>query len=222
MSQRTVLRRTSLILVLALAASACDEEKSPPKAAPSAKPSALSLPEAKASAPAPSAAPAAPRDDCPEGSSGEGTFNKPCEAKGDSRMMEVTWTGKMGDDGPSFRVVNTSKVQILYGKLVAYFYDKSGKQLQAKDTSESPPRDRPFQPCAGNIFAGPMKAGEKAVITFSCVKKDNVPEGTAAIEAELEMVGISDESGKKNEFYWRNKELSPDVRPKAKAKKSKK
>lgn len=219
MSHSNALFRTSLALVLALSASACDEEKAPSKAAPSAKPTPT-LPEA--SAPVASAAPAKPRDDCPEGSSGEGTFNKPCEAKGDSRMMEVTWTGKMGDDGPSFRVVNSSKLQILYGKLVAYFYDKSGKQLQAKDTSESPPKDRPSQPCAGNIFAGPMKPGEKAVITFSCVKKEHVPEGTAAIEAELEMVGFTDESGKKNEFYWRNKELTPDARPKSKPAKGKK
>ena len=33
-------------------------------------------------------------------------------------MMEVTWTGKMTDTGPSFRVVNKSPSVILYGKIV--------------------------------------------------------------------------------------------------------
>jgi hypothetical protein len=59
-----------------------------------------------------------------------------------------------------------------------------------------------------------MKAGEKAVLTFSCVKKDHVPEGTAAIEAEMQMVGFTDASGGKADTYWRNKDLAPDTRPK--------
>ena len=131
-------------------------------------------------------------------------------------MMEVTWTGKMDDKGPSFRVVNKSKLDILYGNAVAYFYDKAGKQLEANDISESPPKKKPTQTCGGNIFDGPMKAGEKAVITFSCIKKDHVPEGTAAIEVEMQQVGFTDASGKKNEFYWRNKDLTPAARPKSK------
>ena len=35
-----------------------------------------------------------------------------------------------------------------------------------------------------------------------------------AIEAEVKTVGFADESGKKNEFYWSNPDLAPDVRPK--------
>jgi hypothetical protein len=209
------------VLALAVLTGGCDEDKPAParSAAPSAKPAPAATPEPKPSASAAAAEPAGPKHDCPEGSVGDGTFNKPCEAKGDARIVEVTWTGKMDDKGPSFRVVNKSKHDVLYGKLVVYFYDKAGKQLEAKDTSESPPKGRPSQPCAGNIFAGPLKAGEKAVITFSCVNKDNVPEGVAAIEGEMEMVGFSDETGKRNEYYWRNKDLTPDARPKSKAKK---
>ena len=138
-------------------------------------------------------------------------MNKPCDAKGNARMMEVTWTGKMSDTGPSFRVVNKSPLPILYGKIVAYFYDKAGKQLEVKDSAG---KARPNQVCSGNVFGGVMKPAEEAVITFSCVTKDNVPEGTAQIEAEAQMVGIADASEKRSEAIWRNSELTPDARPK--------
>jgi hypothetical protein len=189
----------------------CEEEP-----APAAKPAAsatVAQPAVTQAAPVASAAPLEDRDDCPEGSTGPGTFDKPCEGKGKTRMMQVSWTGKMTDTGPSFRVTNTSKLDIIYGKLAAYFYDKSGKQLEAVGSSESGDKKRPQQWCAGKIFDGPMKAGEKAVITFSCVKKSNVPEGTAFIEGELEMVGFPDQTGK-TDFYWRNSDLTPDVRAK--------
>jgi hypothetical protein len=126
-------------------------------------------------------------------------------------MMEVTWTGKMADAGPSFRVVNKSPTTILYGKMVAYFYDKAGKQLEVKDASGKP---HPSHPCTGNLFGGVMKPAEKAVITFSCMKKDVVPEGTAQIEAEMQTVGFADASEKKSEWFWRNHDLTPDQRPK--------
>ncbi len=122
----------------------------------------------------------------------------------------------MDDKGPSFRVVNKAKETILYGKAFAYFYDKAGKQLEVKDSDGKP---RPYQVCPGNLFSGVMKPAEKAVITFSCVKKDHVPEGTAAIEVEMQTVGFADASEKKNEYYWRNPELSPEVRPKGGVKK---
>jgi hypothetical protein len=132
--------------------------------------------------------------------------------KGGSRMMQVEWTGKMTDAGPSFRVISKSKNVILYGKIVAYFYDKAGKQLEVKDASG---KAKPNQPCAGNVFGGVMKPNEKAVMdNFSCIKKDHVPEGTVAIEAEAQMVGFADAAGAKSEFYWRNDDLTPEARPK--------
>jgi hypothetical protein len=191
--------------------SACDEEKPAPTKGAASNAAATAAPSA-APPPSATASPSAPKHDCPEGTVGDSTFEKPCEAKGTLRTMEVSWTGKTDDKGPSFKVANTSKVEINYGKLVVYFYDKAGKQLEVKDDEQN----RPFKTCAGNIFEGPMKAGEKAVITFSCVKKAHVPEGTAAIQAEIELVGFSDESGKKNAYYWRNKELTPAARPKSK------
>lgn len=190
------------------------------------KPAPVSMPSATAAAAAPvSAPPPAPeappklRDDCPKGSSGVGTSDKPCLGSGDARMMVVSYTGKTTDEGPKFSVVNKADQQILYGAIAVYFYDKAGKQLQVT----SGDKKRPYQACAGNIFAGAVKPAEKIFIFFSCVKKAHVPEGTATIEAEVKTAGFADESGKKSEFYWSNPDLAPDERPKgglkAKAKK---
>ena len=50
---------------------------------------------------------------------------------------------------------------------------------------------------------------EKARYVFSCVTKANVPDGVAAIEAEAQLVGFADAAGKKDEFFWRNMDLTP-------------
>jgi hypothetical protein len=193
-------------------------EDATPTAAPShsadAEPAAATPPTPSASAPAPSASAATPPHDCPKGSTGDGTFAKPCDAKGATRLMDVTWTGKTDDKGPYFRVTNKSQSVILYGKIAVYFYDKAGKPLEVKDPSATPPKSRPYHTCSGNMFGGVMKAGEKATMTFSCVKKENVPDGTTSIEAEEQMVGFADPSEKKVEYFWRNNDLVPDVRPK--------
>ncbi|HYP89754.1 MAG TPA: hypothetical protein VEQ59_16415, partial [Polyangiaceae bacterium] len=162
--------------------------------------------------PVPSTPPAPPklRDDCPKGSSGVGTSAEPCLASGESRMMEVTYTGKTTDEGPKFSIVNKSDQQILFGSLAVYFYDKAGKQLQVTGGD----KPKPMQVCAGNIFAGAVKPGEKIFMFFSCVKKSHVPEGTVNIEAEVKTVGFADEAGKKSEFYWSNPDLAPNERPK--------
>lgn len=198
----------------------CAEEKTPAAAAPSASAKAAAAPSAAPSAvaatPPPQPSASTPVHDCPPDTAGDGTLAKPCDAKGTARMMEVTWTGKMDDAGPSFRVVNKGKETILYGKVYAYFYDKAGKQLEVKDSEG---KMHPNKLCFGNIFSGVMKPNEKAVITFSCIKKEHVPEGTAAIEAEMQTVGFADATEKRNEYYWRNPELNPDQRPKGGVKK---
>jgi hypothetical protein len=209
---------------LALTTLGCSKEESKTdmttaKSAEAAR--SVARPSVPSAAPPTATASAKLRDDCPEGSSGEGTFKNPCEGSGTSRMMEVTWTGKMDDKGPSFRVINKAPKVILFGKIAVYFYDKAGKQLEVKDTSGSSPGTRRYHTCSGSMFAGIMKPEEKAVITFSCVKKEHVPEGTGAIEAEMQMVGFTGESDNKVEYYWRNKDLTPDERPKTAGKKQK-
>lgn len=192
----------------------CEEEAK--KELPAAKPSAsAAIVTPPPPPPTASAAPPKPRDDCPEGSSGIGTMAEPCLGKGDSRMMEVAYTGKTTDEGPKFSVINKSKNPILFGSLVAYFYDKAGKQLEV--TADGKPR--PMQVCSGRIFAGAVKPGEKIFMFFSCVKKAHVPEGTATVQAEVKTVGFTDDAGRESIFYWSNPDLAPAQRPKSKAKK---
>lgn len=204
------------ILVLATLLLGCEEEakKEPPAPKASASVAAVAPPPAPVVQPPPKL-----RDDCPEGSSGVGTQAEPCLGKGDSRMMEVTYTGKTTDEGPKFSIVNKSKNPILFGSLVAYFYDKAGKQLEV--TADGKPRL--MQVCSGRIFAGVVKPGEKIFMFFSCVKKAHIPEGTAAIQAEVKTVGFTDDAGRESIFYWSNPDLAPEKRakldPKAKPKK---
>jgi hypothetical protein len=216
MSTKMKLTFASMTAALAMTVLGCSKEEAKPEAPPAPTPSAPPVvstpPPPTASAPPPSA----PVHDCPKDSTGDGTFAKPCEATGTARMMEVQWTGKMDDKGPSFRITNKSPSVILYGKVMVYYYDKAGKQLSVKETPTS--SGKPFQTCFGNMFSGVMKAGEKAVITFSCFKKETVPEGTAAIEGEMQMVGFADPSEKKVEYYWRNRDLTPEARKKGGAK----
>jgi hypothetical protein len=185
----------------------------------SADPAPSSMPAAATASATPppasaSAAAVEPPHDCPKGSTGEGSFAKPCEAKGNARMMEAQWNAKIDDKGPFFKITNKSPSTILYGKIAVYFYDKAGKQLDVQDTAATPPKAVPYRTCSGNIFSGVMKPAEKATIQFSCVKKEHVPEGTAAIEAELQTVGFADATDKKVDFYWTNKDLTPDARKK--------
>ena len=203
-------------IVLAVSLVGCEEK--PKDAGGGAKASAA--PKATVSAPPPP--PPAPKPEvkkpsheCPKGSEGEGTFSKPCKATGTARAMEVKWNGKISDKGPTFRVINKTDLEILYGSIVVYFYDKAGKQIEVESGGKKLKRVT----CSGNIFAGPMKAGEKAFLNFSCVKKDIVPEDAAAIEAELQTVGFTEKDGNKPDTYWRNKDLVPAERPKGGIKK---
>lgn len=221
MSCVTNLSKYQRSLIAALLLFGCDEkaEKATAEAKPSASVAAVVAPPTATPAPTPPPPPK-PREDCPEGSSGIGTLTEPCLASGDTRMMEVKYTGKTTDEGPKFSVVNKSKKAILHGSVAAYFYDKAGKQLQV--TAGGKPR--PMQLCSGNVFAGAVKPGEKIFVFFSCVKKTHVPEGTVAVEAEVRTVGFANEAGTQNEFYWSNPDLVPDERPKGgiKAKSKKK
>lgn len=210
-----------IAIIAAVAAYGCSKEQSA-GGAPSASASvAASAPAPSASvAAAPSAsASAAPevQHDCPAGSTGMGSFGKPCEAKGAVRMMEVAWNGKADASGaPSFKVTSKStKLPILYGKMAVYFYDKANKQIDVKEAIEGSEKTHSFHTCSGgNIFAGKVNPGEKLTMNFSCMKKTDVPEGAVAIEAEMQMVGFADASGKKNDFYWKNPDLTPEARPK--------
>jgi len=126
--------------------------------------------------------------------------------------MTAEPTGKADDKGnPQFRIVNKHSATILYGRVAVYFYDKAGKQLDSKDKEGN---THHHIGCGGNIFGGVMKPNEKAVVSFSCVKKEDVPEGTATTEAEINMVGFASADEKKSDFYWKNDDLTPAERKK--------
>lgn len=206
--------RTHAWFGIMVAVCACSKEPAPaPSPAPSASAAATTSASAVTSAtPAPTAAPEPPHD-CPQNSAGVGSFAKPCDAKGSERIMKVKWK-KTDDKGPNFSIKNVGKTTILYGKVAVYFYDKSGKQLELKDESQTPAQMRPYLTCAGNIFQGVMKPAESATLTFSCVPKSAIPDGTSTIEAEMPMVGFADPTEKKIDFYWRNTDLTPNQRAK--------
>jgi hypothetical protein len=187
------------------------EQEATKTAAPSASktPPVASTPPEIASAPAAPAVEKKPVHPCPEGSTGKGTFEEPCRATGKKRIMDASWNKKIGDKGPTFKIINKAKLEILYGKIVVYFYDKAGKQIDVSVGDK--PRRR--LTCAGDIFAGPVKPGEKVFLNFSCAKKEDVPKSAKDIEAEIQTVGFTDDAGK-NDTYWRNDDLAPEERPK--------
>jgi hypothetical protein len=215
--------RTALLLVSSMfLVPACSKDEGSGGAASASASAAPPPASATASASAPAASASAPpaassapevQHDCPPGSTGVGSFAKPCEAKGKARAMEVKWT-KTDDKGPSFAITNKLKIVILYGKIAVYFYDKAGKQLDVQDESVVPAKTRPYHTCSGSFFGGVMNPNEKETLTFSCVPKKVIPDGAVTVEAEMTTVGFADASGKKVDFYWRNNELAPDARPK--------
>lgn len=208
------------VVALAVGLAGCEEEPKKEEAASkaSAKPATTAaVPTAVPSAPPPEPAVKKPSYDCPEGSEGEGTFEKPCKAEGDARIMEVTWNGKIKDKGPVFKVQSKSDHQIEYGRVVVYFYDGAGKQIEVGSGGKK----KSFLNCGGNIFGATVKPEEKFFVNFSCAKKKDVPEDAKAIEAEVRMVGFVGEDGEVD-TYWRNEDLVPKDRPKGGVKAKKK
>ncbi len=216
MFRTAVVVRALPTILLSLAIAGCDE---PPKESEKPKETAKPAPTpTPAPAPTPKKVERKPSHPCPDDSEGKGTFDDPCVATGATRIMEVKWNGKIGDKGPTFRVINNAKLEVMYGRIVVYFYDKAGKQLDVMADDKK----QHMLTCGGNIFAGPMKPGEKAFLNFSCIPKDSVPEDATAIEGELQVVGFTGDDGKKADTYWKNDDLVPKERPKGGIKAKKK
>ena len=203
-----------IIAAVGLSGLGCSKEEEPSKPAP-VRSAAKPTPPPPSTPPVPEKPPEPKLNpNCPSGSKGEGSLGSPCEASGTERIMDVVWSGKIDDKGPLFKVTNRTKSPILYGKVVVYFYDKSGKQLEVAPLAGGSEKSKPYLTCGGNLFAGVVKANEKFSLTFSCVKKERVPEGAKAIEAEMQMVGFADASEKSSDYYWRNNDLTPEQRKK--------
>jgi hypothetical protein len=196
----------------------CSKDSAPPTTQGSASASATTTSAPATASASESAAPSAaasapePHHDCPEKSTGVGSLASPCMGKGSDRLMTVKSTKNDEGDAPAFSITNKSKLVVIYGKIDVYFYDKAGKQLDPAPDSSG--KARHFHTCSGLFFQGVMQPAENAVLTFSCVPKAVVPEGTTTVEAEMETVGFADASGQKVDFYWRNPDLAPDARKK--------
>jgi hypothetical protein len=163
-----------------------------------------------------SAAPEA-HHDCPTGSTGIGSFSKPCESKGALRMLEIAWKGKSDPNGsPTFSVKMKAPLKVNYGRVAVYFYDKAGKQIDVKEPVEGSDKTHAFHICSGRLFAGVLDPADKSIynFNFSCVQKKDVPDGVGSMEVEAQMVGFADADGKRIDFYWKNADLAPEQRPK--------
>jgi hypothetical protein len=83
-----------------------------------------------------------------------------------------------------------------------------------KEAPEGSDKTHAFHTCSGNIFSGGLAPNEKAAYNFSCMGKSNIPDGMASMEGEAFLVGFADSTVKKNEYYWRNNDLTPETRAK--------
>jgi hypothetical protein len=174
----------------ALLLTACDKGNAAP--APSATP-----PPPVASAPVPSApAPSAPAaNPCPPGTTkGTGTSEDNCLATGGTRMIEFTWTGKIGER-PEFKMKNVSGKPINNVSTTVYLYDKAGKIMAVKKDRRTP----------GWTGAYKLAADETKTLEMGPLKAD-VPAGAAAIEAEAQAVSFDTGTFGKD-VYWANYDL---------------
>ncbi len=84
-----------------------------------------------------------------------------------------------------------------------------------RDAELPDPRAWPA-PGAASVGAARLHAAALAAIDAGTQNAATAAdaEGTATIEAEVKGVAFTDEGGTKNDLYWSNMDLVPDVRPK--------
>jgi hypothetical protein len=159
------MRAMKAFYAIAMLLSGCTKDEpahvdaAPSVSAPPVASSVTVMPSATASA-APEV-----QHDCPTGSTGLGSFGKPCDAKGTARMLDVAWNGKSDENGaPSFKVASKAQKPILYGRVAVYFYDKAGKQIDVKEPVEGSDKTHAYHVCSGPLFAGTLNAGERLLL----------------------------------------------------------
>jgi hypothetical protein len=112
--------------------------------------------------------------------------------------MKVRWT-KTDDKGPSFNIKNVGPTTIVNRKIAGTSTTRPASNSTCP-TRAATPKPKKFHTCSGNFFQGVMKPAESAVLTFSCVTKKDIPDGSATIAAEMQMVGFADAKEKKIDF----------------------
>jgi hypothetical protein len=147
-----------------------------------------------------SATAAAAGPSCPAGSSlSSGT----CVARGTTRVATISWGGLYAASGPIFTVKNTAGVGLKRGTVSLWFYDKSGRRLDASGAKK--------WSSSTDIFSGAtLAAGSQRDTTFN-FPRANVPDGAAQIEGEIVAATVAAADGSDGPA-WKNDDLNVDDR----------
>jgi hypothetical protein len=119
---------------------------------------------------------------------GEGSLDRECVLKGKS-PFKAKWTGayvdSFGRQVPEFEVESSFELEVSWGYVATYYYDKDGKQLELNlDNGYKAMHN--YENGSGLLK---MKPGETKKLGFG-VTKEQVPAGTETIEAEITGWGV--------------------------------
>ncbi len=114
---------------------------------------------------------------------GEGSLDKECVLKGKS-PFKAKWTGgymdSFGRQIPEFEVESNFEIEVSWGYVAIYYYDKDGKQLEI--TFEDGRKVMHSYENGSGILK--IKPGEKKKLGFGPTKAET-PAGTDTIEIEI-------------------------------------
>jgi hypothetical protein len=214
---------TLTLAVLAMAAAACDKTEtsgSAASAAGSGKPPLTANATATAASATPTASAAGSAAAVPADANicqkkgmakGTGSVDEPCEFEGE--ILKLKNTGKKDSIGRAiFSVTNPWPDEISYVVVDAFYYDKSGKQIELKLKDGK----HKYASCSGGCLTLPPNGTIEAGIGAD---KDGYPADAETVEAEISRFGWgANEEKKRAEAYFENPKIRgwqwKDARPK--------
>lgn len=115
------------------------------------------------------------------GCKGEGSFSDKCNCKGKPQEVpfEAKPTGKYLFKKPEWEVTNKTGKDIHWASAAVYYYDESGKQLEATI------KNKPYKSSRINGSSFTLKPKETKTIAFGFTQ-ESAPAGTASIEVEFD------------------------------------
>ncbi len=138
------------------------------------------------------------------GGTGSLTFQDPCKLKPPS-PVKAKWTGKYvkGSSGevPEVEVENGFDLELSWGFVNVFYYDKDGKQLEI--TYESGTKTKRHYENGSGILKN-IKPGEKKMLALG-PPKSATPEGTETIEVEITGFALehAENAKKKDDKHFR-------------------
>jgi hypothetical protein len=134
---------------------------------------------------------------CPAGSTGDGTYDKPCVASGDTRLVPLKYVSS-DDNYIVFDAKNNGPYEVIGGQRDLWIYDASGKRLDI-----TIPNNPPMTHTGTSGGMTPtVKPGETKQVKFFLDKKSR-PAGAATYQAEFQKVEMSTTGGTPD-FVWTN------------------